>query len=223
MNKNINGKKISEILYKELSNYLSAKDKIPSIVSIRIGNNCASKLYSTMIKKTLTKETNIKYEEIYFDNITPKELKEYIKKLNKDEKVTGIIIIKPLPDNLKEYEQDIIDTIDAYKDIEGVTTINIGLLITKENSFISPTALGIETLLKVYNIPLKGNKVAIINRSNLIGNPLFMLMLRNNATPIICHSKIKNLQEITSSCDIVIAALNKQEYKLHNTLKKVQL
>ena len=220
MNKNINGKKISEILYKELNNYLNTKDKIPSIVSIRIGNNYASNLYSTMIKKTLTKETNIKYKEIYFENITLKELKEYIEKINKDEEVTGIILIKPLPDNLKEYEQEILDTINKDKDIEGVTSINTGLLNTTGNSMIPTTALGIETLLKAYDISLEGNKVAIINRSNIIGKPLSMLMLRNNATPIICHSKIRNLQEITSNCDIVIAALNEPEYITSSYIKE---
>lgn len=220
MNKNIDGKKISEILLKELNNYLKTKDKVPNIVSIRIGNNEASKIYSDMIKKILSKETSIKYEDINFDNISYQELKKYIEKLNNDKEITGIILELPLPNYLKEYERDLIDTIDKNKDIEGVTSINAGLLNTSNDCLIPCAALGIETLLKVYDISLKGNRIAILNRSNIIGKPLTNLLLRNNATPIICHSKTNNLEEITSNCNIVIVALNKQEYITSSYIKE---
>lgn len=212
MNKDITTNKITKILYEQLNNYLTTKDKIPYIINISIDNEYSNEVFSKMKEKTLSKETIIKYKNIHFNKITYQELSYYIKELNDAQDITGITICLPLPDYLKEYEREILDTISPSKDIEGLTSTSIGLLLTNQNTFIPCTALGIETLLKIYNITLEGKQVAIINRSNIIGIPLTNLMLRNDATPIICHSKTENLQSITKKCDIVVVALNKPEY-----------
>lgn len=220
MNKDITTNKIAKTLYKELNNYLTTKDKIPYIINISIDNEYSNEVFSKMKEKTLSKETIIKYKNIHFNKITYEELTNYIKDLNEDKDITGITIELPLPNYLKEYERKILDTISPQKDIEGLTSTSIGLLATNQDTFIPCTALGIETLLKIYNIPLEGKQIAIINRSNIIGKPLIYLMLRNNATPIMCHSKTNNLQEITKGCDIIVAALNKPEYITSEYLKK---
>lgn len=220
MNKNIDGNIVSKILYQELANYLKNKEKKPGIVNITIGNDLGNIIYSNMKNKTISKETNIKYNNVYYDKITYQELISYIKKLNEDKDVTGIMIQLPLPSYLKEYERTILDTISPSKDIDGLTSTSLGLLSTEQDTLIPCTALGIETLLKIYNIPLEGKQVAIINRSNIIGKPLTYLMLRNNTTPIICHSKTEKLSTITKECDIVIAALNKQEYITSKYIKE---
>lgn len=219
MNKDITTNKITKILYKELNNYLTTKYKIPYIINISIDNEYSNEVFSKMKEKTLSKETIIKYKNMHFNKITYQELIDYIKKLNNDKDITGITICLPLPDYLKEYEREILDTISPSKDIEGLTSTSLGLLLANQDTFIPCTALGIETLLKIYNITLEGKQVAIINRSNIIGKPLTNLMLRNDATPIICHSKTKNLQSIIKNCDIVIAALNKPEYITNEYLK----
>lgn len=220
MNKDITTNKITKILYKELNNYLNTKDKIPNIINISIGSEYANEVFSKMKEKILSQETQIRYKNIHFNKITYIELTNYIKELNNNKDITGITICLPLPAYLKECEREILDTISPIKDIEGLTSTSLGLLATNQDTFIPCTALGIETLLKIYNINLQGKQIAIINRSNIIGKPLTNLMLRNNLTPIICHSKTNNLLEITKECDIVVAALNKPEYITTEYLKK---
>lgn len=219
MNKDITTNKITKLLYKELNNYLNTKDKTPNIINISIGDEYSNKIYSKMKEKTISKETTIKYTNIHYNKTTYIELTNKLQELNNNKDITGITIQLPLPDYLKEYERKILDTISSTKDIEGLTSTSLGLLTTNQDTLIPCTALGIETLLKIYNIPLEGKQIAIINRSNIIGKPLTNLMLRNNATPIICHSKTNNLQEITKGCDIVVAALNKPEYITKEYLK----
>lgn len=220
MNKDITTNKITKILYEELNNYLITKDKIPNIINIYIGDEYSNKIYSKMKERTISKETTIKYTNIHYNKITYIELTNKLQELNNNKDITGITIQLPLPDYLKEYEREILDTISPSKDIDGLTSNSLGLLTANQDTFIPCTALGIETLLKIYNTSLAGKRIAIINRSNIIGKPLTNLMLRNDATPIICHSKTNNLQEITKGSDIVVAALNKPEYITLEYLKK---
>lgn len=219
MNKKMNGILVSDILYKELNKYLETKDQIPKVVDISIGEDFGNKMYSKMKEKTITSKTPIKFISKHFDNITYIELRDYIERLNKDTTVTGIMIQLPLPEKLKEKEREILDLINPKKDIDGLTTTSIKELIEKKDSLIPCTALGIETLLKSYNISLTNKKVAILNRSNIVGKPLEQLMIKEKALPIICHSKTKNLKEITKDCDIVIVAINKQEYITEEFIK----
>lgn len=218
--KNLTSTLLTEILYQELNNFLRTKDKPPNIINITIGDNFANQIYSKMKNQTITKKTPIQYTNIHFDKITYQELTSYIKELNNDQEITGIMLQLPLPNYLKEYEREILDTISPFKDIDGLTSTSQALLNNNEDTLIPCTALGIETLLKAYSIPLKKKRVAIINRSNIIGKPLYQLLLRNNAIPIICHSKIDNLKEITNQSDIIIAALNKPEYITSDYIKE---
>lgn len=218
-NKKINGIAVSKILYEELRNYLVKRKLLPSIVSISIGDDFGEQMYAKMKQNKINKETSMPFESVHFDTINKEELKNYLETINRNPEINGIMIQLPLPSNLKAYEREILDTITYQKDVDGLTTIQAGKMSAGADAFIPCTALGIETLLKVYDIPLEGKRVAIINRSNIVGKPLANLMLRNNATPVICHSKTANLKEVTSSCDIVVAALNKQEYLTGDYIK----
>lgn len=211
-NKQLTSKVITTILYKELNNYLQTKQIKPNIVNITIGNNYANELYAKMKEKTFKEQTTIKYNNIHFDQIAYNELINYIKELNNDKEITGVMLQLPLPEYLKPYEREILDTINPSKDIDGLTTKSQEQLKEGIDTLIPCTSLGIDTLLKSYNISLNNKQIAIINRSNIVGIPLYYLMLRNEANPIICHSRTINLASITSKCDIVIAALNKKEY-----------
>ncbi len=219
MNKNIDGSLVSEILYEELNKYLERKQQLPTVVDISIGEDFGGKIYSKRKEKIITSKTKIKFISKHFDRITYIELRDYIERLNKDTTVTGIMIQLPLPEKLKEKEREILDLIAPKKDIDGLTTTSIKELKEKKDTLIPCTALGIETLLKSYNVPLKNKKVAILNRSNIVGKPLEQLMIKENAFPIICHSQTKNLKEITKDCDIVIVAINKQEYITEEFIK----
>ncbi len=220
MNKKINGLLVSNVLYEELNKYLLKKDALPRVVDLSIGNDFGGQMYAKMKEKKITNNTLIDFTSIHFEKMQKEELEEYIKRINEDDTITGMMIQLPLPDNLKQEERNLLDMIDPRKDIDGLTSISAGKLNSNISTLIPCTPLGIETLLKAYDISLEGKKVAIINRSNIVGKPLMHLMLRNNATPIICHSKTKNLKETTKECDIVIAALNKQEFITADYIKE---
>lgn len=220
MDKKINGLQVSSILYEELRNYLVKREKKVSVVDVSVGNDFGGQMYAKMKKKKIQKETGIDFQSVHFDNPSLEELEDYIKSLSENPSITGIMIQLPLSEDLRTYERRILDTISPQKDIDGLTTTSIGRLTLNENTLIPCTPHGIETLLKVYEIPLTGKKVAIINRSNIVGKPLAHLMLKNHATPIICHSKTTDLASITRQCDIVVAALNKQEYITGDFIKE---
>lgn len=211
MGKKISGIEVSKILYEELRNYLLTRENPIHVVDISIGDDFGGQMYSKMKQKKISKETGIDFDSIHFKDINKDKLESYIEMLSKDSEITGIMLQLPLPGILKDYEREILDKISPTKDVDGLTTSSIGKLVLGEDTLIPCTPKGIETLLHAYDVPLEGKKVAIINRSNIVGKPLAHLMLQNNATPIICHSKTRDLKEVTRESDIVVAALNKQE------------
>lgn len=213
MNKKINGLQVSNVLYEELNKYLLMKQAIiPRVIDLSIGNDLGGQLYAKMKEKTIINKTIIDFMSVHFNEMSKEELEDYITRINADKTITGMMIQLPLPKNLKEAERRLLDMISSKKDVDGLTSLSAGKLSTGDTTLIPCTPRGIETLLKAYDIDLEGKKVAIINRSNIVGKPLAELMLQNNATPIICHSKTKDLASITRDCDIVVAALNKQEF-----------
>lgn len=211
MGKKTSGIEVSKILYEELRNYLLTRENPIHVVDISIGDDFGGQMYSKMKQKKISKETGIDFDSIHFTDINKDKLESYLEKLSKDPEITGIMLQLPLPGILKDYEREILDKISPTKDVDGLTTSSIGKLVLGEDTLIPCTPKGIETLLHAYDVPLEGKKVAIINRSNIVGKPLAHLMLQNNATPIICHSKTRDLKEVTRESDIVVAALNKQE------------
>lgn len=220
MDKKINGLVVSDILYNELNKYLLQKDIVPRVVDISIGDDFGGQMYAKMKEKKITDKTLIDFISVHFNEMKIEELEEYIKRINLDKSITGMMIQLPLPSNFRGEERRLLDMINPDIDVDGLTSLSMGKLSVLDVSLIPCTALGIETLLKSYDVTLEGKKVAIINRSNIVGKPLAHLMLRNNATPVICHSKTSNLSEVTSDCDIVVAALNKQEFITADYIKK---
>ena len=193
MDKKINGLVVSDVLYDELNKYLLQKDVIPRVVDISIGDDFGGQMYAKMKEKKITDRTLIDFISVHFNEMKIEELEEYIKKINLDKSITGLMIQLPLPDNLKGAERRLLDMINPNIDVDGLTSLSMGKLSVLDVSLIPCTPLGIETLLKSYDVTLEGKKVAIINRSNIVGKPLAHLMLRNNATPVICHSKTSDV------------------------------
>ena len=212
MEKRIDGKTISKVLYQELKEYAQNQSKKPKIVDISIGEDFGSLMYAKMKKQTIERETGFEFISKHFESITREELINYVTELNNDENINGIMMQLPLPKDLRKFEREILDTINPSKDVDGLTTITAGKLFTNQNGFAPCTPLGIITLLKVYDIDLVGKNVVIINRSNIVGKPLEQLFLKENATTTVCHSKTKNLSDITKKADILVAGLNQQEY-----------
>ena len=210
-------KKISEQTKKEV-NKLKQKNIFPKLAVIMIGKNPASEIYIKNKNKACL-STGIEYEEIILDeNTSMDELLKVIQELNKRKDIHGILLQSPIPKPLDIYTA--FKTIDYRKDVDGFHPINIGRLVLNRKTFISCTPLGVMKLLKEYNINLKGANVVILGRSNIVGKPLAQCLLNEDATVTICHSKTKNIEEITKKADIVISAIGQPKLVRANMIKE---
>lgn len=208
MSKIIDGKAISDSVKLEIKNEVKNFEIKPKLVVIQIGNDNASSIYVKNKEKSAF-EVGFNFEhKKYDDTITENVLISYIKELNKDNNVNGVIVQLPLPSHLNS--KKIINTIDPIKDVDGLTDINLGKLINDEESLTSCTPTGIMYLLDKTCISLNGKHVVVIGRSNLVGKPLIHMLLKKDATVTICHSKTINLEEFTKQADILIVAVGKK-------------
>lgn len=205
----INGKEIQELKMKEFLTTIKNIDRKLKLVVIQVGNDAASTVYVNN-KKIACEKTGILCEHIKYESIKENELILKIQELNADPKVTGILVQLPLPEYLNE--QHIIDSIDPLKDIDGLTTSNIGNLYANKKGLVPCTAKGIIELLKQTRINIESADVVIVGRSKLVGLPLIKLLLNQNATVTVCHSKTKNLKEKTQKADILIVAIGKKNF-----------
>ena len=214
MVKIINGKEISNSLIekfkKNVDNLKSEYNICPALAVIIVGDNPASKVYVNNKKKVCEKIGIKSYEFTLPTNTTESELLKLIYGLNRREDINGILVQLPLPSHINE--KKIIENINPIKDVDAFNEINIGKIMTGNFNFLPCTPAGIVYLLKESNIKIEGKHCVIIGRSNIVGKPLAMLMLHNDATVTICHSKTKNLKEICKTADILIAAIGKPEF-----------
>lgn len=217
MDKIINGKNIKENLKKDLIKEIKSLKTTPSLVVIQVGNDPASTVYIKN-KKKLCEEVGITCIHQKYEKIDEKSLIKEIEKLNKNNQITGILVQLPLPKNINE--TNIIETIAPEKDVDGLTSKNIGKLFSKQKGLIPCTALGVLKILEETKEPLEGKNIVIVGRSKLVGLPLLALLLNKNATVTICHSKTKNLEETTSKADILIVAIGKKEFITKKYIKK---
>ncbi len=141
------------------------------------------------------------------ESTSQEELLELIEKLNKDDTVHGILVQMPLPKHIDE--KTVIDTISPSKDVDGFHPMNVGALCIGEEGFVSCTPAGVIQLLKRSDIEISGKECVIIGRSNIVGKPMALLMLRENATVTVAHSRTKDLADVVKRADIVIAAIGK--------------
>ncbi len=177
----------------------------PCLATVLIGDNPASATY-VKNKHKACQEVGIATKDHKLDaSITQLELTNIIDKLNTDDSVHGILVQLPLPEQLDEFA--ITSRISPIKDVDGLTPHNVGLLAMKKAALVACTPSGIMEMFDYHEISLEGKNVVLINRSNLVGKPLYHLLLEKNATVITCHSKTKNLTELCQSADIIITAV----------------
>ena len=177
----------------------------PCLATVLIGDNPASATY-VRNKHKACQEVGIATKDHKLDaNITQLELNNIIDKLNTDNSVHGILVQLPLPEQLDEFATT--SRISPVKDVDGLTPYNAGLLAMKKAALVACTPSGIMEMFDYHKISLEGKNVVLINRSNLVGKPLYHLLLEKNATVITCHSKTKNLTELCQSADIIITAV----------------
>lgn len=210
-------KKIRGQVKEEVEN-LNKKGIYPKLAVIMVGEDPASKVY-VRNKSKACNEAGIEYEEfILNENIEMDELLSLIENLNNRKDIHGILLQSPIPKHLsidKAFE-----TIDYRKDVDGFHPINIGKLALNKQTFISCTPHGVMKMLEEYEIELKGANVVILGRSNIVGKPLAQCLLNKDATVTICHSKTKNIEEITQNADILISAIGKPKFVTANMVKE---
>lgn len=205
----IDGKKVAENLTSQLKQRISELDKKPHLTVIQVGNNVASNIYVNL-KKKKAEEIGIKSTVINLpEDVSQSELINKIKELNSDEDVNAILVQLPLPKHINPDE--IIKSISPQKDVDGFTAENTGDLLNGIKPKAVPcTPKGIMRLLKEYNIETEGKRAVIVGRSNIVGKPLAVLLLNKNATVTVCHSKTKDLKELTKQADILVSATGKK-------------
>lgn len=207
----IDGKQISKDIKDELKVEVEAMkergEKIPCLAVIQVGDDPASSVYVNNKKKgcEYIGIGSVSYE--LPESTTEEELLALIDKLNNDDEVTGILVQLPVPKHINE--DTIIRNISPKKDVDGFHPMSVGALLIGEPGFLSCTPAGVIQLLKRSNIEISGKNCVVIGRSNIVGKPMSVLLLRENGTVTICHSKTQNIKEICKTADILVVAIGK--------------
>ena len=222
MNEIIDGKKFSQGLRYKVKNYVEVikekKGVTPGLAVILVGEDPASQVY-VRNKGKQTLEAGMNSYEHKLDASTPSEvLLGLIKNLNRDPNVHGILCQLPLPNHLNEKE--VINAINPEKDVDGFHISNVGLLNTGQKSMIPCTPLGCLLLLKDRLGDLSGKKAVIVGRSNIVGKPMANLLLQENCTVTIAHSRTENIENTCAQADIIVAAIGKPEMIKKEWVKK---
>lgn len=218
----INGKEISQNIKDRVKAEVSAlsrqNKRLPKLTVILVGNDQASKVY-VRNKERGCQYTGILSEVIRKDeNCSQVELLEIIDQLNKDDSVDGILVQLPLPKQIDE--QAVIEAIDPAKDVDGFHPANVAKLFLGEEGMVPCTPAGMLEMLQAIEYDLDGKEVVVVGRSNIVGKPVALLCLRNNATVTIAHSHTKNLSEVTSRADVLIAAIGQPKFFTKDYIKE---
>lgn len=196
---------------------LRQKGIVPKLSVILVGDDPASKAYVGG-KARDCEQCGIESEVLHLPAITTEqELLQLIAQRNQDPAVSGLLVQLPLPAQISE--KKVIDAIDPAKDVDGFTPVNVGRLVIGEDCFLPCTPAGCMELLHATGVPLAGKHAVVLGRSNIVGKPMALLLLRENATVTICHSKTKDLAAITSGADILVAAIGRRHFVTADMVK----
>jgi methylenetetrahydrofolate dehydrogenase (NADP+)/methenyltetrahydrofolate cyclohydrolase len=225
----IDGKMIAGKIREDLAGEVAAlKEKgiIPGLATILVGEDPASQLYVGMKQKACKNIGIYSEQHTLGESTSEAELLELIERLNRDPKINGILVQLPLPGGIDPNK--ILLAIDPSKDVDGFHPVNIGKLNSKktmkeiedEGVFLPCTPYGIMHLLKETGIKLEGSEGVVVGRSNIVGKPVSMLLLAENSTVTVCHSRTRNLGEVTRRADILIAAIGKPKIITSDMVKE---
>ena len=205
-----------EELKASVKKYIDTEGIIPCLSSILIGNDGGSIFYVNFQRK-ICDSMGIRYNLIRFDeDAKEKEVIDAIQSLNMDNNIHGIILQVPLPKHLDE--KRIISYIDPRKDVDSLTDSNVGRLFKGERCFEPCTPKAVIEIIKNAGINIEGKRAVVVGRSNIVGKPLAIMLLKNNATVTVCHSKTKNLRDVTKEADILISCVG-----IPNMIKKYHI
>lgn len=217
----IDGKALAKKIRMELKEEvekLKKKNIFPKLAVIMVGEDKASKVY-VRNKSKACEEIGVEYEEFLLkDDTKMEDLLNLIEELNNRPDINGILLQSPIPKHLDINKA--FNKIDYRKDVDGFNPVNVGKLVIGEDCFISCTPFGVMKMLEEYGIEIEGKNAVVVGRSNIVGKPLAQCLLKKNATVTICHSRTKNIHEITNNADILVAALGKPKYIKENMVKE---
>jgi methylenetetrahydrofolate dehydrogenase (NADP+) / methenyltetrahydrofolate cyclohydrolase len=211
-------KEIKEKVKEEVSKIKKERNEFPGLAAVLVGDNKASQVYVGM-KQRNCERLGIHSEILKFEKDTdPSELKEKIKELNQRDQIDGILVQEPLPPSFSSHE--VATTILPEKDVDGLNPCSLGNLLRVESGLRPCTPLGIMELLESQNIGIKGKEVVIIGRSLLVGKPLSIMMTNAHGTVTVCHSRTKDLPQVASRADILVAAMGRGAFVTPDFVKK---
>lgn len=208
----IDGKKVANELKDALRGEvqsLTAAGVRPGLAVVLVGEDPASQVYVRNKEKACT-DLGI-YSEVHrlSEKTTQDELLELIATLNENGRIHGILVQMPVPKQIDE--KAVIDAISPLKDVDGFHPINVGNLLIGDSGFVPCTPAGVIEMMRAYDISVAGKRAAVIGRSNIVGKPMAALLIREDATVTVCHSRTANLPEVTREADVVIAAVGRAE------------
>ena len=221
MAKIIDGKQISLDIKNELKEKIARYKEQGieiTLVVVKVGNDPASAVY-VRNKEKACEYVGINSKTLALpEETTEEELLNVVKELNEDKNVNGILVQLPLPKHIDESK--VLLTIDSTKDVDGFHPVNVGKMVIGEDTFLPCTPAGIIEMIKRTDIDIEGKECVVIGRSNIVGKPMAMLMLKENATVTIAHSRTKDLKEVTKRADIIVAAIGKAKFVTADYVKE---
>ncbi|WP_117237045.1 bifunctional 5,10-methylenetetrahydrofolate dehydrogenase/5,10-methenyltetrahydrofolate cyclohydrolase [Thermus sediminis] len=203
----LSGREVAEAVYGELRKRLQALPFVPSLRVIRLGENPASVSY-VRLKERRARELGLRSQvEAYPEDYPEEALLERIGVLNRDEGVDGILVQLPLPPHIRV--ERVLEAISPQKDVDGFHPVNVGRLWSGGEGLFPCTPLGVVRLLRHYGVDLRGKEVVVLGRSNIVGKPLAALLLREDATPTLAHSKTASLPEVVRRAEVLVVAVGR--------------
>ena len=217
----IDGKLVSGVLRSEIKEkvdaFYASYNRRPGLAVIQVGDDPASSVYVRNKHKACLDVGVSSFEIKLPHETTESDLIAEINALNARDDVDGILVQLPLPPHISE--DTVIDAIDESKDVDAFKPSNVGRIMIGNYSFLPCTPAGVMELLKYYNVDITGKRCTVIGRSNIVGKPMAMLLLENNGTVTVCHSKTANLPEITQNSDIIVVAIGRPEFLTADMVK----
>lgn len=217
----IDGKKVSTQVKEQVrieTEELVKKGIKPGLAVIIVGDDPASRVYVNNKKKACEKVGFLSKEFALPATTTQEELLALVNELNEDKEINGILCQLPLPKGLDE--KAVIEAISPLKDVDAFHASNVGKIMIGDYDFLPCTPAGVMEMLHSYNIPVEGKECVVIGRSNIVGKPMAMLLLHENGTVTITHSRTKNLKEVTKRADILVAAIGKPKFVTADMVKE---
>lgn len=219
----LDGRKLKEKLMVDLkqkiTENLSKFNRAPGLATVLVGNDKASQVYVNMKNKTCEDVGIRSFKKLFPEDITIETLYEHIAFLNADPDVDGILVQMPLPKHLRKYESKVMEMIAPDKDVDGFHPNSIGLNTFGDETYGSCTPKGMIRLLEENNIPIDGQEVVIVNRTNVIGKPIVMMFLNRSATVTVCHSHTRDLDFHLKRADIIAVGVGRVNFITKDRIK----